>query len=57
VHSRGNVLVAVAFLLGMAREELSEQELESDDPFFPVLITVRATKAGGPHDRGSEAAA
>jgi SAM-dependent methyltransferase len=45
VRSRGNVLVAVAFLLGMAREELSERELDSDDPFFPVVITVRATKA------------
>jgi SAM-dependent methyltransferase len=46
VRTRGNVLVAVAFLLGMAQEELREQELEDDDPFFPVVITVRATKAG-----------
>jgi SAM-dependent methyltransferase len=44
VRSRGNVLVAVAFLIGMAYEELSKRELESDDPCFPVLITVRATK-------------
>jgi SAM-dependent methyltransferase len=47
VRSCGNVLVAVAFLLGMAREELSERELDADDPFFPVVITVRATKAAG----------
>jgi SAM-dependent methyltransferase len=44
VGTRGNVLSAVAFLLGMAHEELSAHELEADDPFFPVLITVRARK-------------
>ena len=44
VCTRGNVLVAVAFLVGMAREELSSGELELEDPYFPVLITVRAQK-------------
>ena len=44
VRAMGNVLVAVAFLVGMAREELSVQELAADDPYFPVLITVRAQK-------------
>jgi SAM-dependent methyltransferase len=48
VGSRGNVLVAMAFLLGMAQEELRARELETDDPFFPVIVTVRATKAGPP---------
>jgi hypothetical protein len=24
---------------------LSARELEQDDPFFPVVVTVRATKA------------
>ena len=46
VRSRGNVLTAVAFLMGIAREELSSRELAVDDPFFPVVVTVRATKAG-----------
>jgi len=46
VRERGNVLAAVAFLVGMAAEELAERELERDDPFFPVVVTVRATKAG-----------
>jgi SAM-dependent methyltransferase len=46
VRSRGNVLAAVAFLVGMAHEELSESELEVEDPFFPVVITIRATKRG-----------
>jgi SAM-dependent methyltransferase len=45
VRGRGNVLVAVAFLIGMAAEELSTRELELDDPFFPVVVTVKATKA------------
>lgn len=45
VRSRGNVLTAVAFLMGMASEELSPSELELDDPFFPVVVTVRAKKA------------
>jgi SAM-dependent methyltransferase len=45
VRGRGNVLTAVAFLVGMAAEELSARELERDDPFFPIVVTVRATKA------------
>jgi SAM-dependent methyltransferase len=40
----GNVLTAVAFLIGMAAEELSTRELELIDPFFPLLVTVKATK-------------
>lgn len=45
VRARGNVLSAVAFLVGMAREELSSRELDRDDPFFPVIVTVKARKA------------
>jgi SAM-dependent methyltransferase len=45
VRSHGNVLTAVAFLVGMAREELSSRELDRDDPFFPVIVTVQARKA------------
>jgi SAM-dependent methyltransferase len=48
VRARGNVLTAVAFLVGMAAEELSARDLERDDPFFPILVSVRATKAGAP---------
>ena len=47
VGSFGNVLAAVAFLMGMAREELSRGELDTHDDRFPVLITVRAVKAAG----------
>ena len=48
VRSYGNVLTAVAFLTGMAREELSRRELEAHDDAYPLLIAVRAVKAGGP---------
>jgi SAM-dependent methyltransferase len=44
VRGCGNVLTCVAFLVGMAAEELTAQELETDDPFFPLLVTIRATK-------------
>ncbi|HYC33652.1 MAG TPA: methyltransferase domain-containing protein, partial [Gemmatimonadales bacterium] len=44
VRGRGNVLVSMAFLTGLAAEELSRRELETDDPDFPLLVTVRAVK-------------
>ena len=44
-RAHGNVLTAVAFLVGMAAEELSPRELDLADPFFPLLVTVKATKA------------
>lgn len=45
VESRGNVLSAVAFLKGLAWEELPRTDLDVTDPYFPVVITVRATKS------------
>lgn len=48
VRSHGCVLTGVAFLMGMAAEELSAKELAAHDPFFPVVITVRAVKARAP---------
>jgi hypothetical protein len=47
VRGRGNVLATVAFLMGLAHEELTERELAHDDPLHPLLVTVRAVKAGG----------
>jgi len=26
--------------------QMKAEELDADDPFFPLLVTVRATKAG-----------
>jgi SAM-dependent methyltransferase len=46
VESYGNVLAAIAFLMGLAREELTAEELDVRDPRFPVTIAVRAVKAG-----------
>jgi SAM-dependent methyltransferase len=45
VEAYGNVLSAVAFLHGMAAEELRENQLSPRDPAFEVLIAVRATRA------------
>ena len=44
VRSYGNVLTAIAFLTGMAYQELTRRELEACDEHFPVIIAVRATK-------------
>jgi SAM-dependent methyltransferase len=44
VQSYGNVLSCIAFMEGMASEELSRDELDIYDPIFPLLVGVRAQK-------------
>lgn len=44
VASHGNVLAAVAFLHGIAREELTTRELDYCDPDYQLLVAVRAQK-------------
>jgi SAM-dependent methyltransferase len=44
VRAHGNVLTCMAFLTGMAVEDLKRSELETDDPLFPLIVTVRAVK-------------
>jgi SAM-dependent methyltransferase len=44
VEAHGNVLAAIAFLHGLAVEELKQDELDYFDPDFELLITVRAVK-------------
>jgi SAM-dependent methyltransferase len=44
VTAHGNVLTSVAFLEGLATRELRREELDVDDPQFPMLITVSAFK-------------
>ena len=49
----GNILAVVAFLYGIAAEELSREELDFDDPVYPliacaVLRKPRSADAGGP---------
>ena len=53
VEAHGNVLVAVAFLHGLAASELRPEELDPHDPDYPLLITVRA-ESPGPADKSSE---
>lgn len=47
VEARGNVLVAISFLHGLAAEELTREELEYNDPEFEVSVAVRALKFSG----------
>jgi hypothetical protein len=44
VRAHGNVLTSIAFLTGMAREELSSRELDTCDDNFPLVVTIRAVK-------------
>ncbi len=44
VEAHGNVLVAAAFLYGLAVEDLRPEELAANDPDYEVVITVRAEK-------------
>jgi SAM-dependent methyltransferase len=44
VEAHGNVLVAAAFLYGMATEELTTEELDFKDKDYETLITIRAVK-------------
>jgi SAM-dependent methyltransferase len=47
VEGHGNVLTSVAFLEGMACEELKRHALDINDPMFPLVVTVRAVKPTG----------
>jgi SAM-dependent methyltransferase len=44
VETNGNVLLGAAFLFGLAAEELRREELEANDPLYPVVVTVRARR-------------
>ena len=44
VRSYGNVLTAIAFLTGMAYQELSQGELAAHDDYFPLVVAVHAVK-------------
>jgi SAM-dependent methyltransferase len=46
VQAYGNVLAAIAFLEGLAQQELNQKELDQRDPDYELLIAVRAIKAG-----------
>jgi len=44
VRSYGNVLAATAYLHGIAKEELSSEELDHDDREYQLIIAARAVK-------------
>jgi hypothetical protein len=44
VRTHGNCLSAVASVLGLAQQELTDDELRRDDPRFPVLISIFCRK-------------
>jgi peptidoglycan/xylan/chitin deacetylase (PgdA/CDA1 family) len=46
VRSFGNVLANAAFLYGLGCHELTADELDAEDPFFPLLVGIRAQKPG-----------
>jgi SAM-dependent methyltransferase len=46
ITTYGNVLSAVAFLHGLAVEELAAEELDYVDPDFEVIVGARVVKAG-----------
>jgi SAM-dependent methyltransferase len=45
VKTWGNVLSGQAFWVGIAREELTKEELDAYNPEYPLVVTIRATKA------------
>ena len=45
INTHGNVFAATAFLFGMGLPEVPIEKLEKADPQFPVIVTVKATKA------------
>ena len=48
ITGHGNVLAGTAFLYGMAVHELTQEELDAHDAYFPVVYTIRAVKPAAP---------
>ena len=48
VRSRGNHLATVAFLMGLAREELGPRHLGAQDDLRGCIVSARAVKSGRP---------
>jgi SAM-dependent methyltransferase len=44
VESYGNVLTSIAFLHGLAAEDLAAAEVAHRDPVYPLLVTLKAVK-------------
>jgi hypothetical protein len=48
IASHGNCLVAVVAMLGWTLEKLKEDELEYNDPRYPILVTFLCRKNATP---------
>jgi hypothetical protein len=48
VEAHGNLITSMAFLMGMASEELSQEELDHQDFRFPIVVTARLRKRQQP---------
>jgi SAM-dependent methyltransferase len=44
IRTHGNALTAAAFLYGATVEEIPREKLEAHDRFFPIIVSVRATR-------------
>jgi SAM-dependent methyltransferase len=44
IEAHGNVLAVIAFMQGLAVDELRREELDHQDPDYELLITLRAVK-------------
>jgi SAM-dependent methyltransferase len=44
VVAHGNAVLGASFLMGVAVEEVPARQLRRQDPLFPVLVTIRATR-------------
>jgi SAM-dependent methyltransferase len=47
VATWGNMLTSVAFLMGLAREDLRHSQLNHVDPYYSCVISIRAIKPPG----------
>jgi SAM-dependent methyltransferase len=45
IESQGNLIASIAFLTGMASEELTPEELDFLDPRFPITVMARVRKS------------
>jgi SAM-dependent methyltransferase len=45
VVAHGNAVLGASFLMGVAVEEVPARQLRRQDPLFPVVVTIRATRA------------
>ena len=47
-ESYGNVKTAISFLAGLAQEDLAPDDLNHNDPRYPLIVAARAIKSGAP---------